>query len=159
MNPSDDQSEIDITSSKYYILESNNNYYSTASMPLTSFYLKYQNLLKKIEVVDNDNKIVNENYFNLKQITDRNSNILYGRLLNTGVFNIYDRNDHVLFTSGIEGDDKCEDDKKCFYFMYIIPDVNGYIKIMERKFNNGNSKDYIDKLIISSREKINRNEK
>ncbi|ORX63281.1 hypothetical protein BCR32DRAFT_287887, partial [Anaeromyces robustus] len=140
-----DPDNTNLNSSKDYIFDINNNFYSTACMPLTSFYLKYQNLLKKYEFVDNENKIVNDSFFDLVPITGRNSKIVYGKLTNEGVFNIYDSSDNVLFTTGIKGDDQCTDPEKCFYYMYITPDKDGYITIAERKYDD--SKKPYDKLV------------
>jgi len=131
--------EVDLESSKdNYIFDENDNYYSTAVMPLTSFHLKYQNLLQKFEKVDDKNIVIDDSYIDLKPITDRNSRIVYGKLNDNGVFNIYDCNDHVLFTTGIEGE-TCKDSKVCYYIMYITPDTNGYIRILKRKFDNKNN--------------------
>ncbi|OUM57105.1 hypothetical protein PIROE2DRAFT_18010 [Piromyces sp. E2] len=130
-----------------FILDLNNNYYSTAVLPLTSFHLKYQNLLQKFENVDDKNIVIGDSYIDLKPITDRNSRIVYGKLNQNGVFNIYDCKDHVLFTTGIEGE-TCTDSNICFYFMYITPDTHGYVKIMKRKYKDNLDKtNYEDSLI------------
>jgi hypothetical protein len=139
---------VDIESlinSKDYIYDLNNNFYSSARLPLTSFHLKYQNLFRKYEVVDDETIKIHEDFYDLKPITDRDSRIVYGQLTNRGVFNIYDGNNNVLFTTGIRGDDVCTDSKKCFYFMYITPDTDGYVKIMERVYKKDES--YDDKLV------------
>jgi len=101
--------------------------------------LKYQNLLQKKEIVDDSSILINDSYIDLKPITDRNSRIVYGKLNNNGVFNIYDCNDHVLFTTGIEGE-TCTDSDICFCFMYITPDTEGSVKIMKRKYESKENK-------------------
>ncbi|OUM70080.1 hypothetical protein PIROE2DRAFT_56972 [Piromyces sp. E2] len=118
----------DFEANRDYVIDENNNFYSTARLVLSGFHLKYQNLRKKIEVV----------------VTDRNPTILYGKLNNNGSFDIYDCKDHVLFTTGIE-DEECTDNKKCFYFMYITPDNEGTVKIMKRHYNETNN--YLDSLV------------